>query len=109
MTNNNYKRGRAFEYRVMAMCEKAGYTVIRSAGSHSKADVIAIKSIYANNWKWTTDVLFIQCKYGSKPSKKEREELFALDLGPQVDKVIAYGKPRHPILLYNKYGVLDLD
>ena len=109
MTNNNYKRGRAFEYRVMTMCEKAGYTVMRSAGSHSKADIIAIKSIYDDNNYAATDVLFIQCKYGAKIPKKEREALFAMDLGPQVDMVIAWSEPRKPIMLYNKYGVFTLD
>lgn len=109
MTNNNYQRGRNFEYKVMQLCEKAGYTTMRSAGSHSKADVIAIKCIYDDNNCATTDVLFIQCKYGAKISKKEREALFALDLGPQVDTVVAWSVPRKPVMLYNKYGEFNLD
>ena len=108
MSNNNYQRGAAFERRVMAMCEKLGYTAMRSAGSHSKADIIAIKQIYVDN-QAMTDVLFIQCKYGAKISKKEREALFALDLGPQVDMIVAWSVPRKPVVLYNKYGVFNLD
>ena len=108
MSNNNYQRGAAFERRVMDLYEEAGYTVIRSAGSHSKADVIAIKAIYVAGVQ-QTDVLFTQCKYGSKISKKEREALFAMDLGPQVEMVVAWSEPRKPIMLYNKYGEFTLD
>ena len=111
MSNNNYKRGRAFEYRVMAMCEKAGYTTFRTAGSHGIADIIAIKNTY-NTWRWRenmSEILLIQCKYGAKVSKKEREVLFALDLGPQVDIIIAWGGPRKPVVLYNKHGEFKLD
>ena len=102
MSNNNYKRGAAFERRVMAMCEKAGYTTFRTAGSHGIADIIAIKRIDIPPDSGMTPtfnvdgysrsiVLFIQCKYGAKISKKERDVLFALDFGPSVNIFIAWG------------------
>ena len=101
----NYSRGRTFEYEVMRMCEKAGYNVTRASGSHGQADLIAIRALDNKQ----SDVLFIQCKYGSPISKKERGALFALDLGVQVDCVVAWRKPRHPVMLYNKFGEFNLD
>ena len=43
MTNKQYVRGRAYEYKVKRKLEKEGWLVIRSAGSHSLFDLIAIK------------------------------------------------------------------
>lgn len=105
----NYSRGRNFEYEVMKLCEKAGYTVFRTAGSHGIADVIAIRKIDYGDSKIVTEVLLIQCKYGNVISKKEREALFAIDLGVQVDCIVAWRKPRHPIMFYNEYGEFNLD
>jgi hypothetical protein len=42
--NKNYIRGRAFEYQIIKIMTKNGYTCIRSAGSHSVADVICINN-----------------------------------------------------------------
>jgi len=54
--NKNYTKGRAKEYRTMEKLRKAGCEVVlRSAGSHSKVDVIGI------NLK-ELKVRFIQCK-----------------------------------------------
>jgi Holliday junction resolvase-like predicted endonuclease len=38
-----YARGAAFERRVQAELEAEGYATIRSAGSHSPVDIIAVK------------------------------------------------------------------
>ncbi len=54
MPNNNYKRGRAKEYRVKKKYEKCGYYVIRTAGSHGVCDLVAFGK--AGN------VIPIQCK-----------------------------------------------
>lgn len=70
--------------------------------------MVAIKGRYIGN-VWTSDVLYIQCKYGAKISKKEREALFVLDYGPQVEMVVAWREPRKPVVLYNKYGEFTLD
>jgi Holliday junction resolvase len=42
MPNKNYNRGRAFEYKVRDYWRGLGYEVFRTAGSHSKADLIAL-------------------------------------------------------------------
>jgi len=69
MTNKNYNSGRAFEYRVKKFLESKGYYVLRSAGSHSPIDLLAVH-------KRNHDCLLIQCKHGS--AKADQEELEAL-------------------------------
>jgi len=44
--NKNYKNGVAREYRIMKKLEKEGWFCIRSAGSHSPIDIIAIIPLY---------------------------------------------------------------
>jgi Holliday junction resolvase len=61
----NYKKGRAFEYRVKHFLERAGFVCLRTAGSHGFCDLIAIKP---------DTVQFIQCKT-KRPSKHELHEL----------------------------------
>jgi len=43
--NRNYKNGAAREYRIMKKLEKEGWFCIRSAGSHSPIDIIAMMPI----------------------------------------------------------------
>lgn len=47
MTNKNYIQGRDFEYQVMRAMKicfpEPKYTIIRTAGSHSKYDVVILK------------------------------------------------------------------
>ena len=44
MPNKHYKVGYSLERDVKIALEQDGYTVFRSAGSHSQADLIAIRS-----------------------------------------------------------------
>jgi len=57
MPNKKYLSGRRFEYAVKHRYEKMGYIVIRSAGSKSPFDLVAIKPD-------ARCVLLIQCKHG---------------------------------------------
>lgn len=41
MSNKNYQRGRAKEYRVKKKYEQCGYYVVRTAGSHGVCDLVA--------------------------------------------------------------------
>lgn len=86
-----YKIGRRFEYYVKHKFEKQGALVIRSAGSHSPFDLIAI----------TPDCIwFIQCKRAKKIQlKKLKEELKAIKdkYFPKTDKIriaIVYSQDR---------------
>jgi hypothetical protein len=44
MPNKNYINGRRFEYKVRDAYKALGYVALRSAGSHSPYDVIALEA-----------------------------------------------------------------
>ena len=73
--NRNYKNGRALEYRAKKRLEERGWFVVRSAGSHSPVDLVAVKP--------DQRPLGVQCKLGSGFTSKERLALrdFCLDMG----------------------------
>lgn len=64
-----YARGRAKEYKLKHLLEDEGLYVIRSAGSHSFADLIAIDDKNAI-------IRFIQVKSRGKEKKKKRGSLW---------------------------------
>jgi Holliday junction resolvase len=102
MVNKNYVRGRAFEYRVKKELETKGYMVVRSAGSKSPFDLVAIslKVQYP-------DIMLVQCKYGAKISKKERDNLHALSkkFPRNVFIVTAWAKPNKPIKYFDSDNI----
>jgi Holliday junction resolvase len=68
--NQNYRRGRAREYRTMRLLEAAGYHAFRMAGSHSPVDVIGVDGL---------GLRLIQVKSGrANVSPLEREVLKGL-------------------------------
>ena len=64
--NVRYVSGANFERRCRTKLQDAGYFCVRSAGSHSVADLVAINEDF---------VFLIQCKNNGKISKKERDKL----------------------------------
>ena len=69
MANKQYVKGRRYEYKVKKDYEALGYVVLRTAGSHGFADLIAISTA-------TREVIFIQCKT-SKLTPKERDKIYS--------------------------------
>jgi Holliday junction resolvase len=70
MSQTNYERGAVFERSVKKKLEAAGWFVVRIAGSHSAADLVAIRrSDHAH-------AAMIQCKTNGELSPKEWNELF---------------------------------
>ena len=63
---SQYRRGADFERAVRLALQTDGYTVVRSAGSKSKIDLLAIKP---------GQCLFIQCKTNGLCPPAERIEL----------------------------------
>ena len=63
----SYRRGADFERKVRSMLESKGYLVIRSAGSKTPVDLVALK-------KGETPVL-IQCKISGRITDIEVREL----------------------------------
>jgi holliday junction resolvase Hjr len=99
-----YEQGRRFAYRVSQALAADGYSIIRSAGSKTKVDIVAFK------YAWTDDyyvpglarlghMLFIQAKRstGTIP-KEERVELLRLADIARALPIVAYSTgPRKPI------------
>jgi len=66
----NYRKGRKYEYYWKNKLESQGYVVLRTAGSHSFADLIAISSE-------KEEILFIQIKTFRKTiTPKQIQSLF---------------------------------
>ena len=65
MSNPKYIKGRAREYAIMHNYKRRGWIVLRSAGSHSPFDVVAVN-------KEKKQITFIQSKAGafSKANRK---------------------------------------
>lgn len=83
MPNKWYNRGRAFEYKVKTDLETIGWIVFRMAGSHTCADLIALRP---------RRVLLVQCKNASTPylPPKERKRLQYVAKRLNVTAVVAY-------------------
>jgi len=91
----NYRKGRAFEYRVKHHLEKGGCFVVRSASSHGPADLVALKG---------GKVLLVQCKMRGNLSKVEKAELINAAILAGADCCLAYPDPygkRREIVLWN--------
>ena len=72
-----YRRGADFERRVKARLEEDGWTVFRTAGSHSPCDLIAFRPVEDGFQVdgYQVDVRFVQCKSGvTKMTKRERQD-----------------------------------
>ncbi|MFZ8801637.1 MAG: hypothetical protein ACO2PO_01390 [Candidatus Calescibacterium sp.] len=59
-----YHKGRRFEYQVKKFLEKQGYIVLRTAGSHGFADLIAVGK--------DGEVIFYQLSYRFEKSKYKK-------------------------------------
>ena len=86
MVNKNYVSGRRFEYTIKKALEKLGWIAIRSAGSHSPFDIIAIKE---------GRILLLQLKKykgGHMPQAeyyKEMKKLFGLNISSVLQPTMA--------------------
>ena len=58
----NYQRGADFERRAQAYLERIGYATVRSAGSHSPADVVAMRH---------GEIVCVQCKRNGRMDPDE--------------------------------------
>lgn len=96
------QRGSNFERRVKAWLEERGWTVFRSAGSRSPADLIALRP--------GLTALAVQCKASHKPVLKKEEiaGLLALHKLGVVILVIGRDQKNHAIKVYNLRGNGDL-
>jgi len=85
----NYERGRAFEYRVRdALKLNGAVAVVRSAGSKTKIDLVALFPILDSpSYEGDMEVWIVQCKRDGNLPADEREELLRIQ---QLTGVMAY-------------------
>jgi Holliday junction resolvase len=90
MPNTAYQRGAEFERQVKAHLERAGWLVVKSAGSKGLCDLVGISK--------TGDVTFIECKTSKgRMSPKARLDLGALAFAYFSGAVlVTRPKPRQP-------------
>lgn len=96
----NKARGTAFERKVAAALEADGYLVIRAAGSHGAADLVAVK---------TGQVLFVQVKLGGAGacSPAEWNEFFRLASSVGALPILAYRPGRQGVAYWLVTGPKD--
>lgn len=70
MPNKNYQKGRRKEYKIKKELEESGYIVLRTAGSHGFADLIAIKP---GRTCHKGEIKFIQCKPDNFSAKEAND------------------------------------
>jgi len=80
-----YSKGANFERRVRGYLQEIGFVVFRSAGSHTPADLIALKA---------GEVLLVQCKLDGKISPTERYALSVLGDELQCRVMLAWREGR---------------
>ena len=85
--NPNYRKGLLFEHEVKDWLKQRNWIVMRSAGSKTNIDLIGVRG---------NQVLLIQCKYGTKPSLKERKNMSILEkeTGNNIQVLLAY-RPKY--------------
>ena len=74
MSSKNYKKGRAFEYRIMKFLRNKGYYCLRAYASKGLYDIIAIPP-KVDEEGWFSYPLLIQAKTNGYVPPKEREKL----------------------------------
>ena len=98
----NYARGRAAEYRAKKMLERQGWLVIRSAGSRSPVDLIALQPLKRDYRAWAAlaDVLLVQVKRNAHLTRAERTNLKMLKRYGNVQcwRFVGPGKPLVEVL-----------
>jgi Holliday junction resolvase len=88
-----YARGAAFERRVMVDLEAHGYRVIRSAGSHSPADVVAFGQ---------SGNLLVQAKIDGRCDPVEWNELWDWAMDGGCMPVLASVGPKRGQIVYRR-------
>ena len=96
----NKARGSAFERKVAAELTADGYLVIRAAGSHGAADLVAVKP---------GQVLFVQVKLGGAGacSPAEWNEFFRLASSVAALPILAYRPGRQGVAYWLVTGAKE--
>lgn len=89
----NYSRGADFERRTARNMESFGYVTVRSAGSHSPADIIALRG---------GDAVAIQCKRDGRLDPDEWNEFWEWCRKGGAIPILASKGPRGSGIIYSR-------
>lgn len=102
---HSYHSGRGLEQRVKTILKEMGYFVVRSAGSKSPADLVALKQ---RSTETGPRVLLVQCKYCKYVEVEEWNALFDLAHETRAMPIVAWvPKRRAPLEIYQLIGVKE--
>ena len=79
-----YQRGARLEYRARDVLRQQGYVVVRSAGSHGPADLIALNR---------REILLVQVKHAGQPLRPALNALASLPTPPHTRKQVWVYEP----------------
>ena len=92
--NRHYQNGRALEYRAKKRLEEEGWTVTRTPGSKTPADLWAVRGIPVERFffrderrLYVPQLRFVQCKSGTgrmTKAARTKFELFAHERGGEA-------------------------
>lgn len=99
----SYTIGAVFERKVVEYLQEHKFFALRSPGSRSKIDVIAIRAIIPG--LVGSEVLFIQCKRAGWLDPASWNELFAIARACSAIPIIASKVARQPILFEELTGL----
>jgi len=85
MSNQNYVKGRNFEYRIMDFLRKRGYFCMRAYGSRGAFDIIAVPPTKGST-------LLVQAKYNGYVPKFELQQLKEIQKKLWGSVIIAYSE-----------------
>ena len=89
----NYQRGADFERRTAAYFERIGYVTVRSAGSHSPADIVAMKG---------GDAICIQCKRNGRLDPEEWNEFWEFCKTAGATPILAQMGPQRKGITFSR-------
>lgn len=97
-----YTRGANYERLMKKRLEALGYYVVRSAGSHGVADLVAIGAPNT----YCVPVLLVQCKYGKTgPNNEDFDKLEDVANRYFVDAAMAWKKGKDELTLFLQGGL----
>ncbi|MEM2446682.1 MAG: restriction endonuclease [Candidatus Bathyarchaeia archaeon] len=87
--SSRYRKGRRFEYYVTKLLRNRGFEVVRSAGSHTDFDLVALKQEFDSGYPSNgTTILLVQCKH--RPASRDFERVRERSLDYNVPVALAY-------------------
>lgn len=89
----NYSRGADFERRTRGYLERIGYVTVRSAGSHSPADIVAMRH---------GELVCVQCKRNGRLDPDEWNEFWEWCRKGGAIPILASKGPRGSGIIYRR-------